>query len=151
MVNPPSPPLFFCYSLPYSQRWFPLSPPTLRAEDPLLGGEGWAGVGGAAGVAVGGGVGLHANATEQRRAADFAHYNPIIQVSRFSHDAVGLSPYRPHSLLWEPSPSRARSESSRKNCSGADLREALRSCRGTLHLGRPHRCETTTLRSFWCA
>lgn len=80
IVNPPPPPRFYYLSLPYSQRWFPLSPPTLRAEDPLLGGEGWAGVGGAAGMAVGGGVGLHANATEQRRAADFAHYNPIIQV-----------------------------------------------------------------------
>lgn len=62
------------------QRWFPLSAPTLRAEDSLLGGEGWAGVGGGAGVAAAGDVGRQASTTEQRRAADFAHYNPVIQV-----------------------------------------------------------------------
>lgn len=54
-------------------------PSTLRGEEPVLGGEGWAGCGGVAGVG-GGDVGRRAVATEQRRAADFAHYNPVIQV-----------------------------------------------------------------------
>lgn len=60
-------------SLPSSpQRWFPLSPPTHKAEDPLFGGE-------AEGDG-NGDVGRWTNATEQRRATDFAHYNPVIQV-----------------------------------------------------------------------
>ncbi|CAN0508832.1 unnamed protein product, partial [Scytosiphon promiscuus] len=54
------------------QRWFPLSPPTHKAEDPLFGGE-------AEGDG-NGDVGRWTNATEQRRATDFAHYNPVIQV-----------------------------------------------------------------------
>lgn len=66
------------------QRWFPLSPPTQKAEDPLLGGEG--------GGDGGGDVGRWATATEQRRAADFAHYNPVIQV-RVSRP-MGLSVQR---------------------------------------------------------
>ena len=59
---------------PFQQRWFPLSPPTHKAEDPLFGGE-------AEGDGNGNGdVGRWTNATEQRRATDFAHYNPVIQV-----------------------------------------------------------------------
>lgn len=59
-----------CYSC--QQRWFPLSPPTHKAEDPLFGAE-------AEGDG-NGDVGRWTNATEQRRATDFAHYNPVIQV-----------------------------------------------------------------------
>lgn len=62
------------------QRWFPLSPPTLKAEDPLLDSEGWSSAGGGPTMQRGGNAGQRATCTEQRRAVDFAHYNPVIQV-----------------------------------------------------------------------
>lgn len=63
------------------QRWFPLSPPSQKAEDPFLGSEGWGSAG--LGVVMGGASdpGRRTSCTEQRRAADFTHYNPVIQAS----------------------------------------------------------------------
>lgn len=61
------------------QRWFPLSPPANKTEDSAFGG-------GAESNSSGGGGSdgrRWATAMEQRRATDFAHYNPIIQVRCF--------------------------------------------------------------------
>lgn len=67
------PPSFSTLCLVITQRWFPLYPIARDAENPLLGTEG-------RGDSVGD-VGRWAAATEQRSDADFAHYNPIIQVA----------------------------------------------------------------------
>ncbi|CAM9440618.1 unnamed protein product, partial [Hapterophycus canaliculatus] len=59
-----------------ASRWFPLSPPAHKTEDQQFGG-------GIEGSSSGGGSDGRrwSTAMEQRRATDFAHYNPIIQLA----------------------------------------------------------------------
>lgn len=75
---PPRLPVLPVLFLP--QRWYPLSPPAHKTEDEQFG----AGPEDNSGSGGGGSDGrTWATAMEQRRATDFAHYNPIIQVELF--------------------------------------------------------------------
>lgn len=86
-ASPPPPLISPCPALPYAapspQRWFPLSPPANKTEESAfgLGAES----NGSDGEGSDGRIG--ATAMEQQRATDFAHYNPIIQVSVTRRDA----------------------------------------------------------------